>query len=140
MDGGVQLVLAALDQYGTAGISGAKSNPKILEYFQKSGNEWVLDDDVAWCAAFMNYILKICGLLGTQKLNARSFLDWGVEVTEPKMGDIVILWRIAKDSPFGHVGIFIKSEGDIIYILGGNQSNAVNIKPFSKAQVLAYRR
>ena len=55
------------------------------------------------------------------------------------MGDIVVLWRIAKDSPFGHVGFYISETQNGIYILGGNQSGEVNIQKFPKTNLLEYR-
>lgn len=133
-------VLVALAEYGTSEIVGGNHNIKILKYFEESGHSWVKDDETAWCAAFQNAILKRCGLPTTGRLNARSFLEIGIETNQPELGDIVVLWRIAKSSPFGHCGFFISKDANYVYILGGNQTNTVNIQKFPVNQVLGYRK
>ncbi len=129
----------ALAYYSTASILGKESNPIILNFYKESLNPQIKNDDVAWCAAFVNAILHECGLPQTGKLNARSFLELGQETSEPVLGDIVILWRIAKDSVYGHVGFFIKKHDNLIYILGGNQDNEVKIKGYDEKFLLGYR-
>jgi uncharacterized protein (TIGR02594 family) len=99
-----------------------------------------LKGDYAWCSAFVNYNLKSVGIEGTDKANARSFLKFGKEVTEPKKMDVVVLWRGSKTSWKGHVGFFIKQDDTHVYLLGGNQRDSVNITAYSKSRVLGYRR
>lgn len=130
----------ALGQFGNSGIYGAKNEEEILKYYHEIGFEWVDNDDVSWCAGFLNWCLLKAGKPFFKSLHARDFLEYGTETKEPQMGDIVILWRIAKDSQWGHAGIFIRETKNTIYILGGNQSNSVNIQPFPKTQVLGYRK
>ena len=129
----------ACGEYGVKGIAGDKHNPRIVTYFRAPGFSWVKDDETAWCAAFVNWCFWKAGLKVPGTLAARSFLTVGKKTLVPKLGDLVVLWRVTKDSPYGHVGFFIKEEKDGIYILGGNQSNAVNIQLFPKSQVLEYR-
>ena len=129
----------ALNEYGIKSVAGIFSNPEVLKYFREIGHAWVKNDDIAWCAAFANWCLMKAGKQHTGKLNARSFLSVGVVTNKPEVGDIVVLWRIAKEGPYGHVGFFIKEYRGSIYILGGNQSEQVNIMPFSKQQLLGYR-
>lgn len=133
-------VLEALSQYGTTEIVGGNHNIKILKYFQEIGQGWVKDDETAWCAAFLNAILKRCNLPHTGKLNARSFLEIGTSTSNPEIGDVVVLWRVTKDSPYGHVGLFVARDTSWVYILGGNQANAVNISKYPVYQVLDYRK
>lgn len=130
----------ALEEYGTEGIEGNEHNPEVVKYFHGIGHKWVNDDETPWCAAFLNWILRQCNIKDTKKLNARSFLEIGRAVTTPSLGDIVITWRIRKDGPYGHCGIFIKESKKLIWILGGNQDNRVSIKAFPKDQLLGYRR
>lgn len=132
-------LLQALSYFGERGIIGLKNNPQILNFFKKSKNGWVNDDETPWCAAFVNAVLHECALPTTDKLNARSFLDLGVETKTAVMGDLVVLWRISENSPFGHVGFFIREKDNMIYILGGNQNNQVNIQAFPKSRLLSYR-
>jgi uncharacterized protein (TIGR02594 family) len=130
----------ALGQYGTRGIWGKESEEQVLKYYHDIGFEWVQDDDLAWCAGFLNWCLLQGGYKFLKSLRARDFLNYGVEISKPEIGDIVIFWRISKDSVWGHVGFYICETDNVIYILGGNQSNSVDIAPFPKTQVLGYRR
>jgi uncharacterized protein (TIGR02594 family) len=136
----MDLIKTALNEYGNEGIAGIKSNENVLKYFHEMGFTYIDDDDTAWCAAFLNWILWKNNIKGTGKLNARSFLEIGTETFTPEIGDIVVLWRISRLGVYGHCGIFVKRVGNIIYILGGNQDNSVKIKGFSADQLLGYRR
>ena len=133
-------LIIALREYAERDIVGIQNNARVLAYFKEIGHKWVTNDDTAWCATFVNWVLLKAGKPQTGLLNARSFLTYGVETKTPEIGDIVVLWRIAKDSPYGHVGFFVKETKKGIYILGGNQDDSVNIKLFAKTQVLQYRK
>lgn len=112
---------------------------KLTDFLRNNGQN-IDPRETAWCAAFVNASLQSSGLDGTGRLNARSFLDWGEEVSEPQEGDIVVLSR--GDNPAqGHVGFFkgFDANGNIM-ILGGNQGDAVSIKAFPASRLLGYRR
>ena len=117
------------------------NNPKVVAYFKDSGNPGVMDDETAWCAAFVGAMLKRAGIKGTGKLNARSYLDWGTPVArkDAQPGDVVVFKR-GNSSWQGHVAFFVKDRGALIDVLGGNQSNAVNIKGYQAAALLGIRR
>jgi len=136
------LILKALSQYGVKEIVGSKHNQQILEYFKVAGHSWVKDDNTySWCAAFVNWVTRECGYESTGTLLARDWLNVGTSVDTPEIGDIVIFWRISKDSVYGHVAFYISDMDDsYIYVLGGNQSNMVNISVYPKYRVLGYRR
>jgi len=116
-------------------------NPKVVAYFRDSGNAGIKDDETAWCAAFVGAMLARAGLKGTGKLTARSYLEWGSPVArkDAREGDIVVFKR-GNSSWQGHVAFFVKDNGNTITVLGGNQSNAVNRKPYSAASLLGIRR
>ena len=126
---------------GETEIKGAQHNPKIVAMFKKSGNEWVEDDETPWCAAFVGAVLKDAGIKGTMKLNARSYLNWGQEVTDPEPGDVVVFWRGTRNGWQGHVAFFVRfnPNGDIV-VMGGNQGDAVSVKPYKQKRWLGYRR
>lgn len=130
----------ALSQAGIKEIVGSQHNPEVMKYFQETGHEWVKDDETAWCSAFANWVCKEAGKPRSGKLNARSWLKIGEKVTDPKPGDLVILWRESPNSWKGHVGFFCREQGHYIYILGGNQKNSVCIKAYEKRKLLEYRR
>jgi len=101
-----------------------------------------------WCAAFVNAILKIQGVPGSESvsdypLTARSFLKWGEEVDQPRIGDIVVFPR-GNSSWQGHVGFYIETRTirDIDYyvILGGNQNDSVSYDLYPAYKALSIRR
>ena len=131
----------AFTQYGTKEIVGAEDNPEVLKYFQDLGfDASALKDETAWCSAFTNWVARRSGLDYSKKLNARSWMEIGTEVTEPEKGDIVVFWRVSKTSWKGHVAFFINEIDGNINVLGGNQGNQVCIRPYPKARLLTYRR
>lgn len=135
-------LLTALRYYKLKEIVGDENNPIIVKMFKEIGHAWIKNDETAWCAAFLNYVLKISGYPYTGKLNARSFLGYGenVDTCNAKVGDIVVFWRVKKYSPYGHVGFYISEDENYYYILGGNQNNEVNISPYPKSKLLSIRR
>jgi len=131
--------------YGVSEVEGSQSNAKILKIIKWAMN-WVKDDSkAAWCAIFLSWVINEVNLWNWKtemepiKL-ARRFDQVGIEVDKPIMGDIVIFWRGKKNGWKGHVGIFIRQEGDLIYTLGGNQNNQINIRGYSANRVIEYRR
>ena len=59
---------------------------------------------------------------------------------DPEVGDIAVLWRNDQKGWQGHVGFFVRQDGSRIWLLGGNQSNEVNIQDYQGSQLLGYRR
>lgn len=135
------LLETAIKEYGVTEIPGNKSNPEINKYFNITGHTWA-DDELAWCSAYVNWVCKSQGFEYSGKLNARSWLDVGENVTntQVKPGDIVVFWRENITSWKGHVGFFIKWNKNGIYTLGGNQNNQVNIKSYPGHRLLGFRR
>lgn len=134
------LIETALKYYGQSAIAGPDTNPTVQEFYRQAGHVEVTGDETPWCSAFMIAVAKESGYPHSNSLLARSWLNTGIEVDTPELGDVVIFWRIAKEGLFGHVGIFISEDKGMLYVLGGNQKNSVCIEPFSKNQVLGYRR
>ncbi len=128
----------AFQEFDVREIVGKDDNPEVLKYFAEIGHSWVKDDETAWCSAFVNYCAKKAGYDYSGKLDARSWLKVGKKTDEPKLGDIVVLWREKKKGWKGHVGFFIKKRKGLIYILGGNQSNRVKISAYSEHRLLSY--
>lgn len=130
----------ALDEAerGVDEIEGADHNPRIVEYHQATTLR-ATEDEVPWCSSFVNWSLQQCGYSGTLKANARSFLNWGTLINPPAYGCIVVLKR-GNSSWQGHVGFLLYQDTPTsILVLGGNQSNAVNVRPYATGKVLGYR-
>ena len=111
-----------------------------LTAFIKKAGITINPGNTAWCAAFVNAVLYVNNIQGTGAVDARSFLQWGMDTRHPQQGDIVVLWRGSPSSWKGHVGFFkgVDAAGNVL-ILGGNQSDRVSIEAFSPSRVLSYR-
>jgi uncharacterized protein (TIGR02594 family) len=132
----------AVSYLGTIEGPGPENNPVIVEMYSTVGHDWVEHDSVAWCAAFVGHCLERAGLRSTRKLNARSYMDWGVPVdlAEAQEGDIVVFTRGNPSGWQGHVGFYKGVSGSSIEVLGGNQADAVNVRRYSKSRLLGVRR
>ena len=136
-------ILEAAGRYlGAAEWPGAQHNPVIQGMFAAVGHSRSEADETPWCAAFVGAVLAELGLPHTGRLNARSYLDWGVPVgaAEVRAGDVVILWRGQPAGWQGHVGFVVRFEGDRVIVRGGNQGNRVSDAGYPVSRVLGYRR
>jgi uncharacterized protein (TIGR02594 family) len=140
-----RLLAFAAGEIGVKERPGSANNPQIVKYhaYATVANEKGDPDSVPWCASFLAYCLEAgAGMGSTNMKNARSYLKWGVSVKDnPIPGDIVVFWRGQKNGWKGHVGILVelKVTGEM-YILGGNQSDQVNVRLFNPNQLLDIRR
>ena len=135
-----ELLLEVLKHYGLQEVSGPNSNPHIIEFFEEIGYKVADDSETAWCSAMLNYFCKHLGYQRSGELTARSWLKVGTKVDTPQLGDIVVYWRDTPQSWKGHVGMYISEENGLIWTLGGNQNNGLNISLYNKNRVLGYRR
>jgi uncharacterized protein (TIGR02594 family) len=123
---------------------GIASNPMILAMLRLDDSS-VQSDEVPWCSAFLNFVAWLLRLPRSKSLAARSWLSVGVPV-EPIEGaevgnDVVVLAR--GTGAQGHVGLFMGfgSEGaQTVYVLGGNQGDAVSVATFPRDRILGIRR
>jgi uncharacterized protein (TIGR02594 family) len=133
-------LVVAEREMGVASTLGPEDNPRIVAYLDSTqGSE--SHDGIAWCSAFVNWCMKQVGIPGTDHRRARSWLEWGVPLPEPRQGCIVVLKRYVPDDPHaGHVGFYVatKTSGSFA-LLGGNQSKKVTISGFPNEDVLGCR-
>jgi len=130
---------------GVKEISGAIHQDRILLY-HASTSLAATEDEVPWCAAFANFCIELGGHVGTDSARARSFLLWGVRISPPAYGAIVVLSRGPDppgpeviDAP-GHVGFLVASPTpDEILVLAGNQADQVCVRPFPRDRILGVR-
>jgi len=133
---------------GIQEIGGQVDNPQIMAMLRLD-NSWPQNDEVPWCSAFANYICWLARLPRSKDLRARSWLTIGKGITLDKAvpGDIVVLQRGQGEQPGpevidapGHVGFYAGRIGDMIEVLGGNQSDTVKISRYPKSRLLSVRR
>lgn len=130
----------AMGLIGTHEVPGPGDNPKIVGWARELGGSIAREykhDEIAWCALFMNYILFKAGLFGTGSLWALDFASWGKSLGAPAVGAIAPMHRTGGG---GHVVCVVGRDqhGNLMGI-GGNQSDAVSIKPFPRARPVGFR-
>lgn len=125
-------------ELGISEIKGEEDNPRIVEYHATTTLK-AQDDETSWCSAFVNWCFSQCGIIGTRAANARSWMNWGDELLEPKKGCVVVFWREDRKSWKGHVGFYVSETETHIEVLGGNQGNQVSHKYYPKERLLGYR-
>ena len=108
----------ALEYEGLMEIKGAEDHPKIVEWLTDCGVPNATDE-IPWCAAFVNGVLKEAGVKGTGSATASSFVDWG-EPAEEEVGAIAVFRT--------HVA-FVAHVHPELKIIGGNQSDGVQLQP-----------
>lgn len=138
------ILIKAHSQLGVKEGSGSLNNPQVVEYLAFGGstsNTAKYADSTPWCAGFVGWVLERAGLGSTNSLMARSYEKWGVSSkADPLPGDIVTFWRGSLSAGTGHVAFFIKKMGAYVYVLGGNQSDEVNIARYSMERMTDIRR
>ncbi|EPG4957809.1 MAG: TIGR02594 family protein [Citrobacter sp.] len=121
---------------GQMEINGPRHNPLLLQFWKDIHRAGIKDDETPWCAAYVGSMLERVGIKSTRFESAKSYLNWGVELREPAYGCVVVFSRDGG----GHVGFVVgqHQNGDLM-VLGGNQSDAINIRAFSRSRVTSYR-
>lgn len=121
---------------GLAEIKGPNHHPEILQMWRDIKRGGIKDDETPWCAAFVGAMLERVGIRSSRFESARSYLEWGQLLAVPVPGCIVVFTRQGG----GHVGFAVgRDKAGNLLILGGNQSDAVNIKAFPVSRVTGYR-
>ncbi|EGB2526600.1 TIGR02594 family protein [Salmonella enterica] len=121
---------------GQMEIKGPRHNPLILQFWKDIKRGGIRDDETPWCSAFTGAMLERVGIKSTRFESAKSYLNWGIPLPEPAFGCVVVFRRDGG----GHVGFVVgqQANGDLM-VLGGNQSDAINIRAFPRFRVAGYR-
>lgn len=98
--------------------------------------------EIPWCGAFAALIIRTTlpdATIPDNPLWARNWAKFGVQdapVTgQPHYGAIAVFTR----NTGGHVGFVVGHDKTHVFVLGGNQSNAVTVTKVAKSQLIAYR-
>lgn len=126
----------AFEELGVRELPGKSHNKRIIEYHAAAGG--AKDEEVAWCSAFVNWVMRQNGVKGTGRANARSWTSWGTTLTTPVFGCIAVLTRPPK-AYHGHVAFYTGETAGKLVLLGGNQDNAVCLKDYARNRLITYR-
>lgn len=131
-------------------LPGAQHHPAIQWWHSLCSLGGDQADETPWCSSFVNGMCWLLRLPRSKSAAARSWLTVGraIPLDTARTGyDVVVLQRGTGAQPGadvlqapGHVGFFAGSDASSVFVLGGNQSNAVTVAAFPKAQVLGVRR
>lgn len=125
---------------GVTEIVGKRHSQIIMDWARDIGI-WYPNDETPWCGLFVAHCIGSQmpnEALPTNPLGARNWLKFGTPCDDVP-GAIVVFWRGKRSGWKGHVGIVVGSSATHVSVLGGNQSNQVNIRKFRKDRVLGYR-
>jgi uncharacterized protein (TIGR02594 family) len=126
-------------EIGVREHAGPQHNPRIVEYHRATSLR-ASNDETAWCSSFVNWCMQQAQVDGTNHAGARSWANWGVRLTEPRIGCVAVFKRHVPGNPgAGHVAFFLERRGARIHVLGGNQSNSVCIGNYPAADLIGYR-
>ena len=120
---------------GLKELTGSNDHPLLLSWWITLGAKYLYKQ--AWCGTFVAHCMKIAGYpIPKHWYRAKDWLNWGHSVIEPVYGCVAVFTRDGG----GHVGFVVgKDSLGRVMVLGGNQGNAVSIKPFDKSRVAGYR-
>jgi uncharacterized protein (TIGR02594 family) len=137
---------AARLQIGTREAPGAANDGRVMAMARRAAG-WLgivyAADSVPWCGLFVADCMATAGFKpprGFIGVRAKAWAAWGVDVgttaTRPPLGAVAVFGREGG----GHVGFVagVHRNGDLA-ILGGNQGDAVNIRRFPRARLIALR-
>lgn len=127
----------AADLIGTTEIVGPKHSSRITGWLKKLGAWWV-DDDTPWCGVFAAHCVQSVGLpIPKAYYRASAWADLGQNLRADRLAPGAILVFARKGG--GHVGFYMGESATHYAVLGGNQSNAVNVTKIAKGRLTASR-
>jgi len=129
----------ARQHLGVREIVGAKHSPIIMGWIKELGAKVlgipVNDDETPWCGTFMAMVMKRCSLpvppLAVRAAQWGRVGKWGRELRDPRLGCVLVFTR----NGGGHVGLYLGEDDTHFHVLGGNQSNSVNIMRIAKSRL-----
>jgi uncharacterized protein (TIGR02594 family) len=113
-------------------VPGSGNNPRIMHWARGVGG-WVAKeysaDSIPWCGLFAAHCMRANGipLEIDNPLSALAWNQFGLK-TEPCYGAVIVFRRTGG----GHVGFYMSEDEDTFHVLGGNQSDSVNITRVAK--------
>jgi uncharacterized protein (TIGR02594 family) len=133
---GLPWMTTAINLIGTKEIPGRVHNKKILGWAKNIGG-WIknfyTNDEIPWCGLFVAHCMREADipLEISNPLSAREWLKFGERV-KPAYGAVIVFSRKGG----GHVGFYVSEDTNYYHILGGNQSNQVNVTKIAKSRFL----
>ena len=125
---------------GTTEGPRSANNPVILKWARDLKIDY-RGDDIPWCGLFVAHCIGSTlpdEQLPAGPLLARNWRKFG-ESCQPMRGAVLVFWRGKKEGVQGHVGFYHSEDRKAFHVLGGNQSDQVNLTRIGKNRLLAAR-
>lgn len=124
---------------GVKEFPGAPSNPIIMQW-AKNIFKWIgIDyhgDHIPWCGLFVAAVMEECDITPPHiAVRASEWSKWGQALEAPCYGAIMVFTRPGG----GHVGFYVSEDAECYHILGGNQSDSVNLTRIKKDRLGSIR-
>jgi uncharacterized protein (TIGR02594 family) len=124
----------AMRHRGLKEIPGKQHNSTILKWLAKL-KAWWKEDETPWCGTFVAHCLEAVGLpVPKHWYRAKGYADYGTKVSFDVSAFVIPFGAICVKSRTGGGHVFFavarSADGTVVYGLGGNQGNMVNITPF----------
>jgi uncharacterized protein (TIGR02594 family) len=129
----------ARTQIGVKEVAGPGNSPTIMGWAKKVGTKFLGivygADSTAWCGLFVSRCMVEVGINPPAiAVRASAWDNWGV-TCKPTVGCVLRFSR----SGGGHVGFYIGEDETCYHVLGGNQSDQVNITRIEKSRMVESR-
>lgn len=152
-EGAPRMLVEALKLHGTLETPGSADNPRIIAWadevkakaptpYNNWAGDFYNDDGIPWCGLAMAIAAVRAGRQPPNKyLSALAWAEGGpgwvkVPKAEVMLGDIMIFRRKGG----GHVAMYVGEDKTHVHMLGGNQSDAFNIRRKPKSELFAVIR
>ena len=130
-------VAIARKYIGLSEIGATNKHPTIDAWAKSLSGKWLIGQP--WCGTFCAQVFKEAGLstkIPKDFFRAKEWEKAGTKLDKPAYGCVVTFTRDGG----GHVGFVVgKTKTGMLKVLGGNQSNSVNISDFDPKRVTSYR-
>lgn len=118
-------------------------NPTVREFFRAT--RYPMDQVnvvTPWCSSFGCAVVSQVGIVSPRSARARDWLSWGIGLSRPIYGSMLVFIRGDASKMQGHFGFCdaTPAEGSsVIDCLGGNQANSVCVRSKPRAELLGIR-
>lgn len=135
-------LLAARAKVGTREAPGPANNPTIMGWAKGKAKGFLgalyNGDNVPWCGLFAAHCIAEAGLKPPPiSLRAKSWATWEANLGRSVLAPGAVL--VFEREGGGHVGFYVGEDAANYHVLGGNQSDAVNIMRIAKSRCIASR-
>jgi uncharacterized protein (TIGR02594 family) len=123
---------------GVEETSGEGNTEEIMKWAKMLGlkKSDYPSDATPWCGLFVAWVMAQNGVEPVDEpLWAQNWNKFGTKLSEPAFGAIMVFKR----NGGGHVGFYVSEDANNYHILGGNQSDSVNITKVAKNRCIGYR-